>query len=241
MCANYVPVTSASRLLTHFGVEFDRDEKPLDVFPTGLAPVIRLDPELKDQLICENGIFGLLPHFATEVAYGRRTYNARTETVHQLASFRQSWAQDMRCVIPAEAFYEPSYESGEAVRYRINLPDDKPMGIAGVYRHWKHPNGNTYATFAMLTVNADGHPVMQRFHKPGDEKRMVVILQPDEYLPWLTCSKERALDYFKWFEGELLATPAPLPPRAPRAPRAVSGRVVKPPVSPPPQSGDLFG
>lgn len=76
MCANYVPVTRADRLLTFFGVERDRDEPALDVFPTGLAPIIRLDPQQVDKLIVEDGIFGLLPHFATEVAYGRRTYNS---------------------------------------------------------------------------------------------------------------------------------------------------------------------
>lgn len=28
----------------------------------------------------------------------------------------------------------------------------------------------------MLTINADDHPFMRQFHKPDDEKRMVVIL-----------------------------------------------------------------
>lgn len=37
----------------------------------------------------------------------------------------------------------------------------------------------------MLTVNADGHGVMGRMHKPGDEKRSVVILRPADYDEWL--------------------------------------------------------
>jgi putative SOS response-associated peptidase YedK len=32
--------------------------------------------------------FGLLPGFATEVKYGTRTYNARSETVASLSSFK---------------------------------------------------------------------------------------------------------------------------------------------------------
>lgn len=32
----------------------------------------------------------------------------------------------------------------------------------------------------MVTVNTDTHPVMWRMHKPGDEKRSVVILRPDD-------------------------------------------------------------
>lgn len=37
----------------------------------------------------------------------------------------------------------------------------------------------------MLTVNADGHPVMGRFHRPGDEKRSVVVLEPAQFGAWL--------------------------------------------------------
>lgn len=239
MCANYVPVSSNSRLLTFFGVERDRDEPAHDVFPLGMAPFIRLDPEQKDKLIAADGIFGLLPHFATELAYGRKTYNARSETVHKLASFRLAWTNSQRCVIPAEAIYEPNWETGKAVRWRINLPDGVPMGIAGIYRRWKHPDGREVMTFAMLTVNATDHPVMKHFHRPEDEKRMVIVLKAEEYLPWLTCGLDVAPSYFRQYMGPLEATPAPLPARAPRA----DSRVVVPPVPPasPAASGDLFG
>ncbi len=37
----------------------------------------------------------------------------------------------------------------------------------------------------MMTVNVDGHAVMGRMHKPGDEKRSVVILRPADYDEWL--------------------------------------------------------
>jgi hypothetical protein len=33
----------------------------------------------------------------------------------------------------------------------------------------------------MLTVNPDERPLMNRFHKPDDEKRSVVIVPPTEY------------------------------------------------------------
>lgn len=232
MCANYVPVTSEDRLLTFFGVERARDEPPHDVFPLGLAPFIRLRPDAKDELIADDGIFGLLPHFATELAYGRKTYNARSETVHKLASFKQAWAGSQRCVIPVEAIYEPNWETGKAVRWRIGLPGQTPMGIAGIYRRWRHPDAREFQSFAMLTVNADDHPVMKRFHRPGEEKRMVVILPPEEYLPWLTCAVDAASLHFRQYAGPLDASPAPLPPRAPRA----DSRMVVPP--PTPRSGE---
>ena len=217
MCANYVPVTSSDRLLAYFGVERDRDEPPLDVFPLGLAPFIRLDPAHKDKLIADDGIFGLLPHFATELAYGRKTYNARSETVATLPSFRDAWRAGQRCIVPAECFFEPCWESGRAVRWRIAQAGEVPMGIAGVYASWRHPDGREMASFAMLTVNADGHPLMQRFHRPGEEKRMVVILAPDDYAAWLACPVTAAGRFFRCWQGPLDASPEPLPLRAPGA------------------------
>lgn len=131
-----------------------------------------------------DGLFGLLPHFAAEIAQGRRTYNARSETVAK-PQLPHGWAKSWRCIVPAEAIYEPNWESGKAERWMIQQPGEVPIGIAGIYTRWRAPDGREVFTFAMVTVNADGHPVMQRFHKPDDEKRMVVILHPDDYGTWL--------------------------------------------------------
>lgn len=219
MCSNYRTVTRMDRMLTFFGVERGRDELPPEeeVWPLGLAPFIRRAEEGSGNKVVEAGQFGLMPHFAKELAYGRRTYNARSETVDKLASFKDSWLRGRRCVIPVEAIYEPCYESGKAVRWSISQDHDIPLGIAGIYREFKHPNdGRPMYSFAMLTVNADGHPVFSRMHRPGEEKRMVVILEPAEYDRWLWCSVEEARGFFRQWSGPLLAQPAPLPPRAPR-------------------------
>src|ERR1700712_807147 len=91
MCANYRPVTRMDRMLTFFGVERDRDEVPHDVFPTGLAPFIRRAEDGSGNKVVLDGAFGFLPLFAKEIAYGRKTYNARSETVARLPSFRDAW------------------------------------------------------------------------------------------------------------------------------------------------------
>jgi len=71
--------------------------------------------------------FGLLPGFAKDIKYGLRTHNARTETVAELASFKQAWAQARHCIIPAEAIYEP-------------------MGVAGLWNPRKSPSfGSIYS------------------------------------------------------------------------------------------------
>ncbi len=252
MCSNYRPVTRLDRLLTFFGVEREKDAEPNDVFPTDMAPFIRLSIEGqeggKPALVAEDGMFGLLPGFATEVSFGRRTYNARSETIATLPSFRQPWAAGQRCIIPAEAVFEPCYESGQAVRWRLSQDGDVPMGIAGLYRRWRHPKGGELFTFTMITVNADAHPLYRRMHKPGDEKRMVVILDPRDYLPWLTCELRDAPLFLKPWPRKLLAEPAPLA----RAPRMASDPPARdeilppkppqpvPPPPPPPAQGSLF-
>jgi putative SOS response-associated peptidase YedK len=239
MCSNYVPVSRRDRLLTFFGVERDRDDAPVDTFPLGLAPFIRLAQDSSGfERVVDDGIFGLLPDFATEIAFGRRTYNARTETVDRLPSFRESWRRGWRCIIPCEAIYEPNWESGSCVRWAIYQEGFVPFGVAGIYREWRHPDGRDVFSFAMLTVNADAHPLMRRFHRPQDEKRMVVILDPEDYGNWLTCRVQDAPAYFRAWDKPLVAEASPLPPRAPKAGSVRTTRPPKPPA--PPQTGSLF-
>ena len=38
---------------------------------------------------------------------------------------------------------------------------------------------------SMLTINAEKHPLMSQFHKPGKEKRSVVVISPELRLAWL--------------------------------------------------------
>lgn len=219
------------RLLTFFGVERSQDGPEGDVFPLGMAPFIRLSkegqPGGKPALVAEDGMYGLLPHFAAELRYGRRTYNARSETVARLASFKQAWAHGQRCIIPAEALFEPCYETGKAVRWRIYQSGDVPLGVAGIYRRWKNPEGGDLFTFAMLTVNADDHPFYKRFHAPGEEKRMPIILDRAQYLPWLACGVDEAPRYFLPWHGPLSGVAAPL---------ARAARVA----AVPPQQDELF-
>jgi len=58
--------------------------------------------------------------------------------------------------------------------------------VAGIWRAWQEEQGYTFS-FSQLTINADTHPLLQRMHKPGDEKRSLVIVSPDEYDAWLGC------------------------------------------------------
>ena len=81
-----------------------------------------------------------------------------------------------------------------------------------------------------LTVNADDHPFMRQFHAPGEEKRMVVILESEDFQGWLTCPVDEAkAKYCKQWHGELVGEPAPLPKRPRAAPKAIKVNPKEPP------------
>lgn len=191
MCSHYESVTDQERLRRFFGVEPPTGTPKADVWPTYPSVFVR-QATPGGQPMADVGCFGLIPHWATDKSIARSTYNARSETVASKPSFRQAWAQARRCIVPAQAIYEPDWSSGRAVATRIGMTGGTPFGIAGLWCTWQAPGGQVLPSFTMLTVNAVHHPLMSRFHKPVDEKRMVVILRPDQYHHWLTASVEEA-------------------------------------------------
>lgn len=148
-----------------------------------------------------SGVFGLIPHWATDTKIGRRTYNARSETVAVKPSFRDAWKNAQHCIIPADAFFEPDWRTGKAVATRISRADGEPMGLAGLWSIWKSPQGLLHS-FTRLNINADEHDLMCRFHKPADEKRMVVILPPDSYDHWLRATPQQSMEFMRPYPAD---------------------------------------
>ena len=215
MCANYTPVTSAERLRKSFNVETS-GVYPDETWPGYEAPFIRhAHDQVEHSRELAVGLFGLIPHWSKDLSIGRHTYNARSETVSQKPSFRDAWRFGRRCIVPVESIFEPNWETGQSIRWRIHRKDGAPMGLAGLWGVWRGPDGRELQSFTMLTINADGHDVMQHFHKPEEEKRMVVILDESDYDRWLDAPGERMTDFLTRFPADALsAEPAPKPRRA---------------------------
>ena len=155
------------------------------------------------------GSFGLIPHWSKDATIARRTYNARSDTVHEKPSYRDAWKLGRHCIIPAEAIYEPDWRTGKAVPARISRADGKPMGIAGLWAAWKNPAGVLIHSYTMLTINADDHPFMRQYHKPDDEKRMIVILDEDAYDAWLQAPASESRDFLRQFPADNLVADEP--------------------------------
>lgn len=210
MCSNYRPPRSEA--LAQFDIAlpgFDYAE----CYPGSTGPFLASVAPTR----WLPGTFGLLPHWA-QPKLAKMTYNARSETVTEKPSFRNAWRHRQLAVIPVQAFFEPCYESGKAVRWRIERTDGQPFGLAGLWESRTTQDGDPWWSFAMLTINADKHPLMQRFHKPGDEKRSVVVLEDDAWAAWMTADREEEVRAFMTlFDADTM--------RAVEDPRAATKRV----------------
>lgn len=180
MCANYLP--SSREALSSFPLpppDFGYGE----AYPGSVCPVVTNFAPRRWVPAC----FGLIPAWAQHAKIVRSTYNARSETVAEKPSFRSAWKGGQLCIVPADAIFEPCYETGKAVRWRIERKDGKPMGLAGIWERHLKDDGRHSWSFSMLTINADHDPVFRHFHKLEEEKRSVVILPDDAWGDWLRC------------------------------------------------------
>jgi len=226
MCVEYVNVKSNQRLIARFGMDPPPTDFKPAVFPLDLAPMIRRPREAAaaaPQRECLAAVFGLIPHWSKDKKIARKTYNARTETVAERPSYRNAWRKSQFCIVPMEAFYEPNWETGKAVRWRIGLASGEPLGVAGIWEWWPGAGEGPVLSFSMLTINATAHSLMSRFHGPDEEKRMLVVLEPSQFDDWLTSSPADAAGFFRPYPADLM-TAAPDPrPAKPRPPTPKPG------------------
>lgn len=214
MCSHYQAVKERERFFRHFGVYPPDDSGKYDMWP-GYSGVMLRRPRAADsgdeavpEMETLAGLFGLLPHWAKDQKIARNTFNARSETAHEKPSFRDAWRNRQHCIIPADAFFEPDWRSGRAVATRFSRTDGEPMGIAGLWSWWKSPAGTVVTSYSMLTINADDHPLLRNMHRPGDEKRMVVILPRGAYADWLDAPAGRSKEFMRQFAADQLQTDA---------------------------------
>ena len=83
-----------------------------DVFPRGQRSFVRPFKDHGDlELVVGQG--ALIPPFAKAKKLPYSTNNARIEGVATAASYKLAWSKGQRCLIPAEMFWEPCWESGK--------------------------------------------------------------------------------------------------------------------------------
>ena len=212
MCTNYVPssrdhIASLPGLgpLTLPGPEA---AWPAETYPGYAAPLVLGGAQ------CVVARFGLVPRWCADArqatTVSRGTYNARSETVASKPSFRPAWLERRFALAPMQHFFEPCWEQAHRhgnrpTRWRLGRADGAPFAAAALHERWTDSaSGECIHSFSLLTVNADGHPLLCRMHRPGDEKRMLVIVPPTHYRTWLGATLHQATDFMRTTPAEEL-------------------------------------
>jgi len=218
MCTNFRPPARlvAAEMFAFPAPAFDYPEETYPGYP---APAVRRS--LSGRYDSMRGVFGLIPSWAKDATIGRRTYNARSETVAEKPAFRGAWKRSQRALVPMARFYEPDWQGGKAVRWRIERQDSEPFAVAALWERWvdKARGDEVIESFTLLTINADHHPVMGRFHRPGDEKRSLVPIAREDWAAWLDDDPESAFRLLLPMPPDAFTASADPRPAAPRRPR----------------------
>lgn len=209
MCSHYESV-DAEVLKNHFqasliGVQPYRSDMWPDykgVFVRGAGQ--QTAPEEAQHREAVVGSWGLIPYVAKEQNKKYSTFNAKAETADKLYSFRGAFRRGQRCIIPAQSIYEPDWRSGKSVATRFTRTDGEPMGIAGLWDRWISPEGEVIESYTMFTISAEDHPLFKLYHRPGKEKRQVVILPSETYGDWLACDPSETRDFLVPYSADLI-------------------------------------
>lgn len=196
MCNRYTP-PRPEELAQRFGRAIV-NYPPGPIFPRAPGPFVRLDREREPEVVV--GQWGLVPWFAKAARLPYTTNNARAEEVAVKASYKQPWARGQRCLIPAESFDEPCWETGRNQWWTFRRADGRPWTLAGLWNRWvDRATGEVVESYTMLTLNADSHPLMGRMHKPDprlgpdqQDKRSVIPVADDDVATWLGGSVDEA-------------------------------------------------
>lgn len=209
MCNQYT-APKPRAIADRFGVAEPGFDYPARTYKGYVAPMLRR-PADGTGLVIEQAHFGLVPFFAKSTKLDYDTLNARTETIATTNSYRGPWRKRQFCLVPMQSFTEPNWESGKSQWWDVYRRDGKPFAVAGLYDRWTSAEGEIYWSFTLPTINSEHHPLMKRFHRPGKEKRTIVVLASDAYDTWLDAkTDEEARSALQLFdENQFDAGPVP--------------------------------
>jgi putative SOS response-associated peptidase YedK len=180
MCANFKPLTLEQLKQQQLPmIDFEYVD---EVYPGYSLPLMfKKDGEYQWREV----MFGLVPKWATDLTIAKKTYNARSETLLQKASFFEPTTKCQFGVIPVTEFYEAKYIQGKPQRWCVRRKDKKAFFIAALYEICKIDD-QVIRSATMITIDAIDHPMMREFHEPGDVKRSVVVIPEERLDQWLS-------------------------------------------------------
>ncbi len=130
--------------------------------------------------------WGLVASWTTDPTTGPHPINARSETVHSRAAFKEAY-QRRRCLIPADGFYEWQVVGKKKQPRLIQIDGGTTFAMAGLWERWIPPDpsiaNESIESCTILTT--DANDALRPIHD-----RMPVILDPDDYDAWLDPARQ---------------------------------------------------
>ncbi len=172
MCGRYTLTKSIKTIESHFKpVRMSLKYSPsFNIAPSQTSLVVT---KLSDGLQLTGMKWGLIPSWSKDAQMGNKLINARSETLHEKPSFRESF-KNKRCLIPADGFIE---WKGKHPHY-IRLKTQGLLAFAGLWSTWDSGD-DPLNTYTIITTEANKK--LSPLHS-----RMPVILHPENYEEWLT-------------------------------------------------------
>ena len=201
---NMSPKGEAERYLGSIGLDLeDYEAKTVGPFQTGLFVRPGKGSETS-KLVGRLGQWGMIRPGSESARPASRailTNNARIEDIKQRVTYRDAWRNGQRCLILAEWYQEPNWETGKNIWWKLRRTDGEPWALAGLWSEWTDPQtGEVKANYTMITCSCDGHPLLARLHKPDpnlppdrQDKRAVAHIDKADWDGWLHGSEEQAL------------------------------------------------
>ena len=205
---NMSPKGEAERYLGSIGLDLeDYEAKTVGPFQTGLFVRPGKGSETS-KLVGRLGQWGMIRPGSESARPASRailTNNARIEDIKQRVTYRDAWRKAQRCLILAEWYQEPNWETGKNIWWKLRRADGEPWALAGLWSEWTDPQtGEVKANYTMITCNCDGHPLLARLHKPDanlapnqQDKRAVAHIDKVDWDAWLHGPEEQALSLIK--------------------------------------------
>lgn len=152
--------------------------------PTHTVPILRHE---KSVVVVDPMQWGLVPSWSKDPTVGSKLINARSETITEKPSFRQS-VPGRRCIIPMTGFYEwDRTDPKRKVPYFVTREDGGLMLVAGIWTPSPALEGRH--TFSLITRESVHD--LSHIHS-----RSPVEFHADDALEWM-CNPVPPLELFE--------------------------------------------
>jgi putative SOS response-associated peptidase YedK len=180
MCGRYALTSSPAVIAERFHLLWTPEIVPrYNIAPSQMVPVVRATEQGRELAFLK---WGLIPSWAKDASIGMKLINARGETLAEKPAFRSAYRR-RHCLVTADAFYEWKPVGGGKQPYCIRLHEDGPFGMAGLWEHWKAPDGQVVESCTIVTVDANA--LIAQLHT-----RMPLIVAPADYDAWLAAESK---------------------------------------------------